>query len=252
MRESELLAVLKELAEQRPLGVNLTLPLKEAAFRLVQSATPQAVAIGAINCLRWNGAAWEGHNTDGAGWWDSFQQEVGRPITGRPALVLGAGGACRSILNVLRSQTVGSIKLFNRTVEKADALLERGEQALPWDAELFASHLQANSIVVQTTSVGMWPQVDEQPLPWPEHVPQGVIACDLIYNPRPTLWLRKAEERGATILDGCGMLVHQAARAIQWWTGQLPDPKPMREALLHSLADGEELLRNSHDPGSQR
>lgn len=233
--QGQLGSTLRYLAEERPLGVNLTLPLKQVAFQHVQSVTPEAVAVGAINCLRWNGTGWEGHNTDAAGWWDSFQEGLGVSLSGRSALVLGAGGAARAVLRVLRHQAVGRILVFNRTLDKARELLHEGEEARPWDVHAFHAALEPGCVVIQTTSVGMWPREDQVPLPWPETLPAGVIACDLIYNPAPTLWLQQASTGGAQILDGCGMLVHQAARAIEWWTGQLPDTKSMHEALRRSL-----------------
>ena len=214
------------------LGINLTLPLKEEAFSHCLP-TPEAKAIGAINCLRWNGQAWEGHNSDGQGWLDSFHEELGASICGRKVLVLGAGGACRAILHKLRQQSPAQVVLFNRRPERARALIQGLERVAAWSE--FSSELEPGCLVVQTTSVGMWPHQDQVPLAWPERLPNDVIAADLIYNPSPTLWLRQAADKGARTLDGCGMLVHQAVRAIEWWTGQKPESAPMRAALEASL-----------------
>lgn len=222
--------MLKELNTGDLLGINLTLPLKEVAFQHC-SPSSQARAIGAINCLRRGPEGWEGHNTDGQGWLDSFHQELGCQIQGRKAVVLGAGGACRAILHVLRSQQAGEIVLFNRTPERAQALLQRQERL----GENFEKELEANCLVIQTTSLGMWPQSQTLAQEWPSRLPDGLIACDLVYNPSPTLWLKQAAERGARTLDGCGMLVHQAVRAIEWWTGWKPEPGPMLAALKASL-----------------
>ncbi|MFN8609348.1 MAG: shikimate dehydrogenase [Vulcanimicrobiota bacterium] len=226
----QLADALRELDGPELLGLNLTLPLKEVAF---QHCVPseQAQAIGAINCLRRGPRGWEGHNTDAQGWLDSFHQELKTEIKGRKALVLGAGGACRAILHVLRTQAAGSIVLFNRTPQRALALLQPGERL----GQDFAAELEPDCLVIQTTSLGMWPQVEGLPQAWPEKIPPGLIACDLIYNPSPTLWLRLAAAQGARVLDGCGMLVHQASRAIEWWTGLRPEPGPMLAALKASL-----------------
>ncbi|MBS2034694.1 shikimate dehydrogenase [bacterium] len=230
MRPEQLAETLEALNGPNLLGINLTLPLKEAAFQ-VCTPSQQARAVGAINCLRPGPLGWEGHNTDAQGWLDSFQEELNAEIKGRKALVLGAGGACRAILYVLRSQGAREIVIFNRTPERARALLQPGERL----GEHFPDELEANCLVVQTTSLGMWPQTEELPQAWPERLPPGLIACDLIYNPSPTLWLRQAADKGALILDGCGMLVHQAIRAIEWWTGDKPEPQPMLAALKASL-----------------
>ena len=230
MRPEELQQVLKELDRPELLGVNLTLPLKEVAF---QHCTPSAEArqIGAINCLRRGSDGWEGHNTDAQGWLDSFHEELGTGVGGRKTLVLGAGGACRAILHILRGQNSREIVLFNRTPERALALLQPGERL----GQDFQQELEDDCLVIQTTSVGMWPQIAEIPQAWPTRLPAGLIACDLVYNPAPTLWLRQAAEKGARTLDGCGMLVHQAIRAIQWWTGEKPKSGPMLAALKDSL-----------------
>lgn len=228
----QLPSVLQELAGADLIGINLTLPLKEVAFSHC-SPTLEAQAIGAINCLRWNGQGWEGHNSDGQGWLDSFHEELDTTIQGRKVLVVGAGGACRAILHMVRDQQPAEVVLFNRTPERARALARVGERVAEWAD--FASELCEGCVVVQTTSVGMWPQFDQVPLAWPARLPAGVIACDLIYNPSPTMWLRQAAEKGARTLDGCGMLVHQAIRAIEWWTGLKPKSDPMLRALRESL-----------------
>lgn len=225
--------VLAELAGPDLLGINLTLPLKQAAFQFVSQVTPEAEQIGAINCLRWTGQHWEGHNSDAQGWLDSFDEEIGLPLQGRKALVIGAGGACRAVLAALRRQQIGPLVIFNRTPERSQPLLRPGDLSLQLDD--FASQLEADCLVVQTTSVGMWPDTESSPVEWLQPLPPGVIACDLIYNPSPTRWLAQAAQRGARTLDGCGMLVHQAVRAIEWWSGLRPDPVPMRQALKDSL-----------------
>ena len=235
----ELGATLQELAGEGLLGINLTLPLKTAAFDHVVDSSPQAKKVGAINCLRWSAEGWHGHNTDADGWLDSWNQEIGLPLRGRPAVILGAGGACKAILSVLRQAGVSDLVLLNRTPERARQLLEASghhhERVEEWSAAAFTRALLPNCVVVQTSSVGMWPNSDAVPLAWPEQLPPGLVACDLIYNPRPTLWLKQAQDRGAQILDGSGMLVHQAARAIEWWSGQLPPTETMMRVLRDSL-----------------
>ncbi len=224
--------MLQELAGPDLLGINLTLPLKEEVFSHC-SPTPEARAIGAINCLRWRDQGWEGHNSDGQGWLDSFQEELKVTLEGRKVLVLGAGGACRAVLHKVRGQRPAEIVLFNRTPERARALAQESERVVGWTD--LASELEPDCVVVQTTSVGMWPNQHEVPLAWPARLPSGVIACDLVYNPSPTLWLSQAAEKGARTLDGCGMLVHQAMCAIEWWTGHKPESAPMMRALKNSL-----------------
>lgn len=211
--------MLAELASPELLGINLTLPLKEEGLRLATSATPEAREIGAANCLRWGPRGWEAHNSDARGWLDSWDREIHQSLEGRKALVLGAGGACRAVLWALRSRKVGSLVLLARNPGKAAALLGPGERQAAFSAQALQAELEPGTVLVQTTPVGMWPGVDELPLSWPDKVPSGCVACDLIYNPAPTLWLGQAQQRGLKTLDGRGMLVHQALGAIEWWTG---------------------------------
>lgn len=234
MKREQLGQVLGELAGPELLGINLTLPLKQEAFHWAQRVSAEAIQVGAINCLRWSGECWEGHNSDAQGWLDSFEEEIGLPLAGRKAVLIGAGGACQAILAVLRQQGAGPLILLNRTPERARSLLLAGEEWAP--LEQFGQCLESNCLVVQTTSVGMWPEVDDMAVAWPDNIPSGVLACELIYNPSPTRWLAQARQRRAAhTMDGCGMLVHQAVRAIEWWSGLRPDPVPMRQALLATL-----------------
>lgn len=231
----QLAEVLEELKGPDLLGINLTVPLKEAAFALVAGLTEPAREVGAINCLRWTEQGWEGHNTDALGWLDSWDEEIGEDLVGRKVVLLGAGGAARAVLQALRSRQVGPLTLLNRTAARARALLLPGEELREWSEAAFHEELQPGCLVVQTTTLGMWPHQQQQPLAWPKDLPPGVVACDLIYNPSPTHWLAQAGQKGARTLDGCGMLVHQAARAIHWWSGLRPESQVLHLALRDSL-----------------
>jgi shikimate dehydrogenase len=132
----------------------------------------------------------------------------------------------------LQSRGIEDLIVLNRSPQRAERL---GTPSGSLDQ--FAQLLRADSVVVQTTSVGMWPAVEASPVEWPSQLPAGVVACDLIYNPCPTLFLRQAAALGAACLDGRGMLVHQAARAIRWWSGREDIPTDiMRKVLVDSLA----------------
>ena len=216
--------VLAELSGPELLGINLTLPLKEQALSLLAGSTAEAQAIGAVNCLRWTEGGWWGHNSDAPGWLDSWQEEIGLSLRDRKCVVLGAGGAARAILYVLQREGARSVVL-NRTPERARAL---GCAVADWSTSSLAQELEPGCVVINTTSVGMWPSVEEVPLEWPDSLPEDLIAVDLIYNPRPTRWLQQSGRRW---LDGSGMLVHQALRAIEWWSGQRAPAQPLLEIL---------------------
>lgn len=223
----ELESTLAALRAEEALGANLTIPHKQAVIPMLAHITSRAAQIGAVNTIRLHPEGWHGDNTDGPGWLDSWDEEVGQEMAGRPALVIGAGGAARSILWALHERKASKITVLNRNPERARSL----HHTIAPLAD-FAEHLEAGAIVVQTTSVGMWPDVEASPVEWPAEIPPGVVACDLVYNPRPTLFLQQAAQRGAATLDGLGMLVHQAARAIRWWSGREDIPTTfMRTAI---------------------
>ena len=229
--KEELGAVLKELSQQGALGANLTIPHKELVLPRLTSATCRVRAIGAANTVRFGAGECAGDNTDGPGWLESWDEEIGEAMAGRPALVIGAGGAARSILWALASRGVTDVVVLNRHVARAAELTARVGVLSE-----FGQWLRPGGIVVQTTSLGMWPEVGATPVVWPSDIPPGVVACDLIYNPHPSLFLQGAAQLGARTLGGLGMLVHQAAQAIRWWSGRDDVPTGvMRDALEKSL-----------------
>lgn len=213
---SQLAEALQALRVLGAVGANLTIPHKEAVLPYLVSITPAARAIGAVNTIRLSEAGWEGHNTDGEGWLASWDEVIGAPLEGRRIILLGAGGAARSILCAVGSRGAEDLVILNRNQQRAAAL----NQGRVGPLEDLATHLSPGCVVINTTSVGMWPNIEDLPITWPSQVPPGTVACDLIYNPRPTRFLLEAAQLGAANLDGSGMLIHQAARAITWWSGR--------------------------------
>ncbi len=202
-------------------GANLTIPHKQAVLPLLSRLEPAAAAMSAVNCVKAYGGALVGTNTDAEGWLASWDEEVRQPLHGRRALLLGAGGAARGLAWALHSRGVGEVIVLNRSAR------DFPERVEPLD-EGWARWLQPETVVVQCTPVGTRSELS--PVTWPESLPPGVVACDLIYNPEETAFLRHARERGAATLGGLGMLVHQAAAAIRWWLHVEPPIEVMREA----------------------
>lgn len=200
---------LEGLHALQAVGVNLTIPHKQAVLGLLERLTPRARELGAVNCLKPTPGGWEGHNTDADGWLDSWREEIGLPIPPR-VVILGRGGASRALQNLLLEQEV--------------RVLYRERQL----------SLESDTLVINATPVGTLS--DESPVDWPDQLPDRVYAADLVYNPLRTRFLREAEERGARTLGGLGMLVHQARRAIEWWLdGPADCACAMREAALAQL-----------------
>jgi shikimate dehydrogenase len=226
-------------------GLNATVPHKQALLSLVDELTPEARAIGAVNTIRMDnrlqGDRLVGHNTDAAGFMRALR-ETGFAPEGCRALVLGAGGAARAIGYGLAGAGA-RIMLLNRTPERAVSLAADLRAAVP-EANVDAAPLTQAEIarvapeadlVVNTTSVGMWPHTDATP--WPEEVPfpERGLLFDLIYNPPETRLMAQARAQGARAENGLTMLVHQGAEAFRLWTGVEPPVDIMQAACLRAI-----------------
>lgn len=208
-------------------GANLTIPHKQAVLPLLSRLEPAAQAMQAVNCVKAYGDALVGTNTDAEGWLASWDEEIGQPLAGRRALLLGAGGAARGLAWALRSRGVEEIVVLNRSWREFPERVELLDERWPgW--------LAPHGLVVQCTPVGTRAP-NSSPVTWPDTLPPGLVACDLIYNPEETAFLRDARERGAKTLGGLGMLVHQAAAAIRWWLHLEPPVEVMRAAARAAL-----------------
>jgi shikimate dehydrogenase len=225
-------------------GINATVPHKRALVPLVDELTPAASAIGAVNTVIVREGRLIGHNTDAAGFLRALQ-EAGFEPKGCSALVLGAGGAARAVVYALAS--VGAqVQIVNRTPERAASLAaefagvdKRARLcAGPLNAEALSQIASEVQLVVNSTPLGMWPEVESSP--WPEAVPYPTKAMlyDLIYNPRETQLMRRARDAGATAVNGLRMLVHQGAEAFELWTGVRPPVDVMYAACCAALGGG--------------
>ncbi len=225
-------------------GVNVTIPHKEAVIPHLDSLTPEAQAVGAVNTVvvEADGRMW-GTNTDAPGFWSDLQAH-GVSVTGEWVLVLGAGGAARAVVYAL-ARAGANVTIANRTVGRATTLAHRIHQVLPHRsfrvvdlrAETLAEEAQRHVLLVNTTSVGMWPHVEASP--WPEGVGFGRIQVvyDVIYRPRETRLLRQAAAWGCRTIGGLGMLVRQGAEAWRLWTGDVPPVEAMEEAVRRVLEE---------------
>jgi shikimate dehydrogenase len=196
-------------------GLSVTMPDKEAAAAAVDRRTPDADALGAVNTVIFDDAATVGDNTDGPGFVAALAAEVPElDLSGSRAGVVGAGGAARAVILALGRAGVESIVVVNRTRRRAEVA---GALA-PGVARVGeADDLAGLDLVVDATPAGMGGSDD---LPFDaDLLGPGQVVCDLVYWPLETPLLREAAARGARAVNGLGMLVHQAARAFERWTG---------------------------------
>jgi shikimate dehydrogenase len=216
----------RALPRQDFLGVNVTIPHKEAALALADTATEAARAIGAANTLTFTEDGIEADNTDAGGLLDAIGR-VGRvDIRGATALVLGAGGAGRAAVHALLEAGAEDVMVWNRTPERAVRLCaELGGRAV--------RRAEPAEIVVQCTSVGLKDDADPfKRLPVDaDTFRAGICVVDLVYRADGTAFLTAARSRGADVVDGLEILVGQGARALERWTGRSAPRSVMRRAV---------------------
>jgi shikimate dehydrogenase len=215
-------------------GANVTVPHKQAVMCLLNSIAPNARQLGAINTLgigrRADGTAIiAGYNTDDKGFVSALRHGGFEPEEGGCAVVVGAGGAARAVVFGLLWSGIGEIVALNRTLERAQALVSDLEgcfqdaarlRALPLTSETLIESARIADLLVNATTVGMWPHMDGSVWPDGVPVPSHLTVFDLVYNPLETRLLQQAQESGARTIDGLGMLVWQGALAFDMWTNQ--------------------------------
>lgn len=223
-------------------GFNVTIPHKQAIMPLLQGITPTAQRIGAVNTVYWAEQGWQGTNTDGLGFVTPLTA-LDRDWSRVKAVILGAGGSARAVVDGLAQLGCQHIQVVGRNLEK----LAQFQQS--WSATDFYERLTVHSweslptllseaeLIVNTTPVGMTPQIDQSPLAESliQQLPKTAIAYDLIYTPRPTRFLQLAQGQGLTVIDGLEMLVQQGAAALQLWLAQPVPSDTMRQALHRYL-----------------
>ncbi|MFF2482784.1 shikimate dehydrogenase [Paenibacillus sp. NPDC058071] len=221
-------------------GVNVTIPHKLDIMKHMDHIDPGAEAIGAVNTIVNDNGTLIGYNTDGIGYVRSLKEEAEPSIEGKKIVVIGAGGASRGIVYALAGERPALITIANRTEDKALELARalRGKaEARAITSEHLKEACRQADIVINTTSVGMFPKTDESPVDasW---LKEGAVASDLIYNPMKTKFLQDAESAGCRSHGGLGMFIYQGAYAFEYWTGRTAPAAAMRETVLAALQSG--------------
>lgn len=217
-------------------GVNLTMPHKINVLKHLDALSEAARVIGAVNTVvcREDGTLF-GENTDGKGFVQSLK-DAGIPLSGKRVCLLGAGGAARSIGVECALAGAACVTVVNRNAERGEALAyvirentDADAAFIRWEGD--AAVPEGTDILINATSVGLHPHGDDCPAVDFGGVRPGMVACDVIFNPVDTPFLRACAERGAHTVDGLGMLVNQGAINYELWTGQ----SALREVMYAAL-----------------
>ena len=209
-------------------GLSVTTPHKEAVAGAVDEISPLAARLGAVNCVILQGERTVGDSTDGAGFLAALRRGCGFEPSRRRAMVIGAGGAARAVVLALAEAGASEVVVLNRHRGRAEVAASlagaAGRVGQPAD-------LSRADLVVQASSVGLGDPDEIHPLVDVELLRTGQTVVDLVYHPARTALLRAAADTGATVANGLGMLVHQAALAIERWTGRTAPVEAMWAAV---------------------
>jgi shikimate dehydrogenase len=215
-------------------GANVTVPFKEEAFRLCARLSERAARAGAVNTLAFGEGVF-GDNTDGAGLVRDITHNLGFSLAGKRILLLGAGGAARGVIAPLLGEKPASLRIANRSAEKAQALADAFADLAPLEAGSFGETAgQGFDVLINATSASL----SGAALPLPSGLfAAGSLAYDMMYGKGETPFLQQAREQGAAYLaDGLGMLVEQAAEAFFVWRGVRPETAGLLAELRRALA----------------
>ncbi len=225
----------REFQEKKGKGLNVTVPFKRDAWRLVDERSECAELAGAVNTIvvREDGTLY-GDNTDGVGMVRDIKENLGIAIAGKRVLLLGAGGAVRGVLGPLLQENPSEVVIANRSPERAQELADDFEDFGKVEGSSF-DDLDGSryDIVINGTSSSLKGEVP----PLPEGILSKDAFCyDMMYGGEPTAFLRWAEDEGCEKLsDGLGMLVEQAAESFNIWRGVRPQTAPVIKAVRKQL-----------------
>lgn len=217
-------------------GFNVTVPYKEKVIPYLDELDLQAKQIGAVNTIRSQDGKWIGYNTDGIGYvrslvsaYPSIEQNKQQQI-----LLLGAGGAAKGIYHALKFNHFSNITIANRSIERAQEIKKDDDVTSVITLQEAEEQLSRYDLIIQTTSVGMKPHIDDTIISL-EHVKEGAIVSDIVYQPLLTKFLQEAKRRSCPIHFGHTMLLYQAQYAFELWTGKLPEMTGLADELQSVL-----------------
>ena len=228
------------------LGINVTVPHKEAVMPFLDEIDEWAAEAGAVNTIVNRAGQLVGYNTDGYGFLRALRESAGLDPVGKRALILGAGGSARGVVQALLRAGVAELIIANRTMERAEALASlaanRGVAARAIELNALRSDgiSEETELIVNCTSLGMHHGPDEEASPLlASRIPASALVYDLVYNPMLTPLLRQAQAVGAPTLGGISMLVYQGAASFELWLERPAPVSVMMDAAMSAMRERE-------------
>ena len=235
------------------LGINVTVPHKEAVMSHLDDIDDWAQMAGAVNTVVNDRGKLAGHNTDGSGFLRALEEHGHFSPEGSRVLIIGAGGSAKAVAMALARKGVSTITIANRTLQRAQRLAELieghgprveavplfrpGEDSSVSSAQTLAQAAATADLLVNCTTLGLRHGPDENTSPIAaQHIPSRALVYDLVYNPPETPLLREAARAGAGTLGGLPMLVYQGAASFEFWTGKKAPVELMMKAAEAALS----------------
>jgi len=235
------------LRDTEVLGINVTVPHKEAVMPFLDEIDDWAAEAGAVNTIVNRSGRLYGYNTDGYGFLRALRESGGLEPAGKRALILGAGGSARGVVQALLRAGIAELVIANRTLARAQSLTELAAepnvsaQAIPLEAKSLTDFAASVDLIVNCTSLGMRHGPDESATPLAAvQIPATALVYDLVYNPMHTPLLRAAEQAGASNLGGISMLVYQGAASFEIWLERPAPVAVMMDAALVAMRTQQE------------
>ncbi len=223
-------------------GANVTIPHKEAVIENLDSVSPEARIIGAVNTIVNENGRLTGYNTDVYGFTESLK-EYKDLIANTPVFIFGAGGSARAVIySLITTFQPERIVIANRNISRAEGLARYFSQVFGYKIEakeLFypdiAGDIKSSRLIINTTPVGMHPEINDSLIQNDEIFHEGQIVYDLVYNPLMTKLLKLAKSKGAETISGIEMLILQASKSFELWTGKEMPTAEIKKFLLQKL-----------------
>ena len=218
-------------------GVNVTIPFKETVIPYLDELDSFAENVGAVNTIVNNNGILKGYNTDGPGFILSLQEESNFSLNNKTVFIFGAGGAAKGLAHILIQNKIGKLVIFDLDNTKAESLANSVQKMATINVsniqkpEAIKAALEESDLVINSTPVGMAPNIDRSPIQDFSWASNSKLCYDIIYKPAKTKFLQESEKHGAQIMGGAGMLAGQGILAFNLFTGKNVPYEIMRKEV---------------------